>query len=148
VAADAAAMAGLIRQAFAAQSRPTDPPPGALKETAATIAAELARGGGAVAERGGALAGAVLWLEEERSLHVGRLAVHPDYRRRGLARALIAEAEREARRRGLARMHLGVRLVLDDNRRLFESCGFVEVSRHAHEGFSEPTWMRMERRLD
>ncbi|HET7343332.1 MAG TPA: GNAT family N-acetyltransferase [Methylomirabilota bacterium] len=147
-AADAAAIAALVRLAFSTQSRPTDPPPGALRETPGSIAHELARGGGAVVERAGALVGAVLWVEEDRSLHVGRLSVHPAHRRRGIARRLMDEAEREARRRGLARLHLGVRLVLEDNRRLFAACGFVETTRHAHEGFSEPTWVRMERRLD
>ena len=44
-------------------------------------------------------------------------------------------------------MTLGVRLELDDNRRLFRSCGFVDVSLRSHEGFSEPTWVMMERRL-
>lgn len=81
-------------------------------------------------------------------LYVGRLSVHPEHRRRGIARMLMAEAEREARRLGLPRMHLGVRLSLDDNRRFFASCGFVETTLHSHEGFSEPTWVTMERRLD
>ena len=147
-AADAAAMAELIRTAFAQQSRPTNPPSSALEETAESIAADLERGGGAVVEVRGTIVAAVLWFEEDGSLYVGRLAVHPSARRRGLARTLMAEAAREARRRGLTRMHLGVRLGLEDNRRLFASCGFVEVSRHSHAGFSEPTWVRMERRLD
>jgi len=112
---DAARIADLVRLAFSRQSRPTNPPPSALKETAATIAEQLARGGGAILEAGGALVGVVLW--------------------------------REARRRGLSRMTLGVRLALDDNRRLFRSCGFEETTLHRHEGFSEPTWVTMERRL-
>ena len=141
-------MADLVRLAFAAQSRPTNPPSSALKETPATIRDELARGGGAVVAIDGALVGAVLWLEEDGSLYVGRLAVHPAHRRRGIARALMDEAEREARRRGLTRMHLGVRLALDDNRRLFKACGFEETTLHRHEGFAEPTWVRMERRLE
>jgi ribosomal protein S18 acetylase RimI-like enzyme len=145
--ADTAAMATLMRTAFALQSRPTNPPSSALRETAASVAVELERGGGAVIELAGVIVAAVLWFEEDGSLYVGRLAVHPSLRRRGLARALMEEAEREARRRGLTRMHLGVRLGLDDNRRLFESCGFKEASLHAHEGFDEPTWVRMERRL-
>jgi ribosomal protein S18 acetylase RimI-like enzyme len=89
----------------------------------------------------------VLWAEDDGALYLSRLAVHPEHRRRGIARALVDEAEREARRRGLARMTLGVRLVLEDNRRLFASCGFVETTLHHHEGFSEPTWVAMERRL-
>jgi len=141
-------MADLIRLAFSAQSRPTTPPSSALNETPATIRDELARGGGAVVELDDAVVGAVLWLEEEGSLYVGRLAVHPAHRRQGVARALMDEAEREARRRGLTRMHLGVRLALDDNRRLFKACGFEETTLHRHEGFAEPTWVRMERRLE
>ena len=147
-AADAAVVADLVRLAFAAQSVQTEPPSSALKETPKTITHELAHGGGAVVHDGDAMVAAVLWREEDDSLYVGRLAVHPAHRRRGLARMLMTEAEREARRRGLRRMHLGVRLVLDDNRRLFRSCGFVDVEFLSHEGFSEPTWVRMERRLD
>ena len=144
---DAPGIADLVRLAFSAQSRPTNPPSGALKETAATIADSLARGGGAVVEGHGAIVGAVLWTEEAEALYVGRLAVHPEHRRRGIARALMDEAESEARCRGLTRMTLGVRLELEDNRRLFASCGFAETTLHRHEGFSEPTWVTMERRL-
>ena len=147
-ASDAAAIADLVRRAFAAQSRPTVPPSSALQETAATITAHLARAGGAVVESGGRVIGAVLWEDEEGGLYISRLSVDPDHRRQGIARALVDEAEREARRRGMTWMHLGVRLVLEDNRRLFRSCGFVETTLHRHEGFDEPTWVRMERRLD
>jgi GNAT superfamily N-acetyltransferase len=137
-----------VRLAFSTQSRPTTPPSSALKETAATIVEHLGLGGGAVIEEGGMLVGAVLWNEEEGGLYVGRLSVHPDHRRQGIAGALMEQAEREARRRGLAIMRLGVRLALEDNRRFFASCGFTETTLHRHEGFSEPTSVTMERRLD
>ncbi len=144
---DAAVLADLVRLAFSTQSRPTTPPPGALQETAATIAGHLGRGGGAIVEDGGAIVGAIFWNEEDGGLHVGRLSVHPAHRRRGIGGALMAEAEREARQHGLPCVRLGVRLVLEDNRRFFASCGFVETTLHRHEGFSEPTWVMMERRL-
>ena len=144
---DACAIAKLVRLAFAAQSRPTNPPSGALKETADTIREHLLRGGGAMAEVDGVTVGTLLWEEQDGALYLSRLAVHPAHRRRGIARALVAQAERETRRRALVRMTLGVRLVLEDNRRLFASCGFVETTLHRHEGFSEPTWVEMERRL-
>jgi ribosomal protein S18 acetylase RimI-like enzyme len=146
-AADADAIADLIRRAFADQPRPTDPPSSALNETAATILAHLGRGGGAVLERDGRVVGAVLWELEDDALYISRVSVDPDYRRQGIARALVDEAEREARRRGLVRMTLGVRLELDENRQLFRSCGFEDLEFRHHEGYTEPTWVLMERRL-
>jgi len=146
-AGDAAAVADLVRLAFSAQPRPTKPPSSALKETAATIIEHLTRGGGAVLESGGVIAGLVLWNEDEGAFYISRLSVHPERRGQGMARALMEEAEREARRQGFSRMTLGVRLELEENRRFFRSCGFVDASLRSHEGFSEPTWVLMERRL-
>jgi hypothetical protein len=71
---DAAAVAALIRTAFAAQSVPTDPPPSALRITEADVAEHLRAGGGAVAEVAGGLAGTALWAEQDDGLYLGRLA--------------------------------------------------------------------------
>ena len=144
---DAAAIAELVRLAFSNQSRPTNPPSSALRETAATITAHLAHGGGAVVEIGGVMVGVVLWEQQDDALYIGRVSVHPEQRRRGIARVLVDQAEPEARRRGLVRMTLGVRLELEDNRRLFKACGFEDKEFRSHEGFSESTWVLMERRL-
>jgi ribosomal protein S18 acetylase RimI-like enzyme len=147
-ASDATEIAELVRLAFSAQPRPTNPPSSALNETAATIADHLGRGGGgAILESDGTIVGVVLWNEEEGAFYISRLSVHPERRRRGTARALMEEAEREARRLGFSRMTLGVRLELEENRRFFQSVGFVDASFRSHEGFSEPTWVLMERRL-
>jgi len=144
---DAAVIADLVRLAFAVQSRPTNPPSSALRETATTITEHLGRGGGAVLEIDGGMVGVVLWNEEDGALYIGRLSVDPARRRQGIARALMDEAEREARRRGMTRMTLGVRLELNENRRLFRSCGFEDAVFKSHDGFTEPTWVLMERRL-
>ena len=144
---DAAAIADLIRLAFSRQPRPTNPPSSALRETAATIVGHLDRGGGAVLESGGEMLGVVLWNEEDGAFYISRLSVHPERRGRGMARTLMDEAELEARRQGFSRMTLGVRLELEENRRFFRSCGFEDASLRSHEGFREPTWVLMERRL-
>jgi predicted N-acetyltransferase YhbS len=144
---DASAIAALIRVAFAAQSVATDPPSSALRVTEADVASHLGQGGGALAEAGGSVVGAVLWNERDGGLYLNRLAVAPDSRGRGIARALVAATEMATRNAGLPRLHLSTRLVLLDNRRLFAACGFVETSREAHPGYAEPTFVNMERRL-
>ncbi|MEO9191913.1 MAG: GNAT family N-acetyltransferase [Acetobacteraceae bacterium] len=144
---DAAAVAGLIRDAFAHLPVALDPPPSALGVTALAIATHLATGGGAVAQAGGMIVGTVLWEERAGGLYVSRLAVCRAARRRGVARALLMRAEREARSLGHPRLHLGTRLALAGNRRLFAAVGFVEVARHAHPGYAAPTWMEMEKSL-
>jgi len=47
------------------------------------------------------LVGAVLGTHDTRKGWINRLAVHPDYRRRGIARRLVRFAERELRKQGL-----------------------------------------------
>jgi GNAT superfamily N-acetyltransferase len=145
--ADAAVVATLVRAAFAAQPVPVAPPPSALRETVESVAAHLQAGGGAVAEAERAIVGALLWAERDGSLYLRRLAVDPAWRRRGVARALLAAAEAEARRRGLGRLRLSTRLVLAGNRRLFAAVGFRETALGRHEGFAEPTYVEMERDL-
>jgi ribosomal protein S18 acetylase RimI-like enzyme len=145
--ADAAAVAALVRMAFAAQPVALEPPPSALGVTEAVVAEHLASGGGALAEHEDRVVGAVMWRVQDAGLYLGRLAVDPAYRRQGLGRALLAAGEAEARRRGLAYMRLGTRLALAGNQRLFADCGFVEVARHTHAGFAAPTWVEVEKQL-
>lgn len=144
---DAGSAAALIREAFAAQSLATDPPSSALRETASSVAAHLAEGGGAGVEAASGLVGLILWAARDSGLYLGRLAVLPSSRGKGLARVLIGEGETEARRRGLPRLHLRVRIALEENRRLFLACGFKECERGAHPGYAEPTYAVMEKPL-
>jgi ribosomal protein S18 acetylase RimI-like enzyme len=146
-AADAEQLSALIVRAFSAYEMRLDPPSNALKETPNAIRAKFPQHGAAIAESGGAGIGCVLFTPEDKALYIGRLAVDPAWRRRGVARALMAYAEAEARRRGLERMRLQVRIPLVGNQALFKSCGFVEVGREAHPGYTKPTTIRMEKRL-
>ncbi len=139
--------ARVIKAAFAAQPRSTEPPSSALKETSATVAAKIAAGGGIGAFASGALVAAILWEIKAGAMHVGRVSAVPAWRGRGLAGALIEACESEAKRRGLARMTLRVRLEVPENERLFERFGFERRELDAHEGFTKPTQAVMEKRL-
>lgn len=160
--ADAAeALAALVRLAFADHVGQVAPPPSAVGETGARIAHHLAQGGTALMLVARAAAGddegdrshaatpvaACLYHPVPGGLHIARLAVAPERRRQGLARLLLGEVERRARAQGLSRLVLQTRLALASNRALFSRAGFREVSLHAHPGFSEPTFVEMEKRL-
>lgn len=145
---DAAAIAATIAASFSQYRGVLVPESGAFRETADGIAAEMSKGAAAiVAERNGGMVGCVLVEEMEGDLYFGRLSVLPSSRGLGLARLLIEAVEAEARRRGLAGVRLGVRIVLTDNQRLFQALGYRETSREAHPGFDHPTSINMRKPL-
>jgi len=145
---DAAEIAATIAAAFEQYRGKLIPESGAFGETAEAIASELAKGAGAiVAERNGEMVGCVMIHEMEGDLYFGRLAVLPAARGTGLARRLIDAVEAEARRRDLPGIRLGVRVVLTDNQRRFQSLGYREISREAHPGFDHPTSINMRKSL-
>ncbi len=144
---DAIEAADVIRAAFAAQSRATNPPSSAVRETGSSVAAKIEAGGGFGAVAGGALVAVALWQVDEDALHVGRVSVLPAWRGRSLSLRLMAACEAAARERGLMCMTLKVRLALPENERLFERFGFSRRRVEAHPGFDKPTTAAMEKRL-
>ncbi|HSG99946.1 MAG TPA: GNAT family N-acetyltransferase [candidate division Zixibacteria bacterium] len=76
---------------------------------------------------GSLMIGAILASDDTRRGWINRLAVHPDYRRRGIGQILIREAEAELRRRGL---QIIAALIEDSNtpsRGVFEACGYTTM---------------------
>ena len=72
------------------------------------------------------LVGAVIITCEGRKGWINRLAVDPDHRHQGVAKALISECERILRKQGI---RLFCVLIDDDNaasKKLFKKCGYVE----------------------
>jgi predicted N-acetyltransferase YhbS len=144
---DAVAVVSLIHRAFAQYDGMLVPPSGAMSETAETVAARLADENCLIALAGATPVGCVFYRKEENSLYFGRLAVLPERRGEGLARLLIAGVEAAARAARAEAVTLGVRVALPANFALFASLGYREIARTAHEGFSEPTSITMEKRL-
>lgn len=72
------------------------------------------------------LVGTVIIGCDMRKGWINRLAVDPDYRKRGIAKALITESEKTLRKRDI---RIFCALIEDYNaasKRLFKECGYVE----------------------
>jgi predicted N-acetyltransferase YhbS len=145
---DAADIVPVIRRAFAQYDGKLVPPSGALHETEATVAARIDTERCIVAFDGASPIACIFYKRVGDQLYFGRLAVLPDRRGEGLAQRLVAEVEAAARTAGLAAVTLGVRIALPGNVAMFAALGYREIGRKAHSGFSEPTSITMEKRLD
>ena len=140
--ADAPAVHALTQAAFATLEGRIDPPSSARLETVEAVAAALADGGGGIAELAGEPVGAVRFQAAEDHLYVGRVAVAPEHRGRGVARALMALmalAERHAASAGLPEMRVEVRQTLTSNVALFQHLGYVVVAERPHPNRPEST---------
>jgi len=82
-----------------------------------------------VAERGGAVVGfSVVWFAADEA-ELGDLAVDPDWRRRGVAAALLARVVQECSARRTRALYLEVRESNAAARALYERAGFELVGR-------------------
>ena len=85
----------------------------------------------------GRLAGTCRLLFDDGIARLGRMAVEPDLRGRGIGAALLAEAERESRRAGAQRIRLHAQTAA---RTLYERAGFeVRGEEFLEEGIAHVT---------
>lgn len=147
-AGDAGLAYGLIQSAFGAVTAPIDPPLGALREQAETLAAKIAAGETLlIAEIAGDPVGCLFCDVQGSALYAGRLAVRADAQGRGVARALLAAAENRAREAGVAKLQLKARVAMPQNVALFARLGFAVVGEGRHDGYDVATYKVMERPL-
>jgi GNAT superfamily N-acetyltransferase len=73
----------------------------------------------------------IVLVPEEDCLLVENVAVRPDAQGRGIGRALLAFAEAEATRRGLAALRLYTHERMQSNAALYQKLGYVETGRQA-----------------
>jgi ribosomal-protein-alanine N-acetyltransferase len=82
-----------------------------------------------VARVGGRLVGYLCLWEIGHEIHITNLAVHPTFRRRGSARALLAHTLEQARQGGVELVFLEVRPTNVEALTLYESFGFRIIGR-------------------
>ena len=117
-------------------------PSGALAETKADVAADLAAGGGLIAydDTWTTPLGALRWRVEDDHLWVKRIAVDPVHQRAGVGNLLLAATSGVCEGVGRDRIRLGVRHALPANRAWFERRGFRAVVDH-------DDWTELERTI-
>ena len=130
VASDLPAIKALIGAAYARYLARMDKPP-----------APLSRDYGPSVEDGttwvaGSPITAVLTLYPRADhLYVENIAVDPNAQGRGLGRALMDFAEREAVNRGLHRMALVTHEAMTENQAIYARLGYVEIERRTEDGY-------------
>ncbi|MEL6233234.1 MAG: GNAT family N-acetyltransferase [Pseudomonadota bacterium] len=142
----------LVTQAFAFMEGRIDPPSSIHRWIDASCAAAASQGtcflaegpalpaeGPASPAEGPVLIGCLFAKPDGSALHLSKIAVAEAARRRGVAHALIAAAEREAQRRGLTALTLQSRVELTETHAAFAALGFSVVGRTAHPGYDTPT---------
>lgn len=130
---DVAAIADCARQAFGRYSAAIGRDPAPMR---ADFAAHVAAGEAHVAQdESGALLGYVVVLPRADHLYLDALAVLPAAAGRGIGRALVACAEQQARRLGLARLDLCTNQRMTANLTLYPHLGFSETGRGREDGY-------------
>lgn len=143
--ADWEALHALLVACFAHMEGRIDPPSSLAAMTPETLRAKAAGETLVTIRQGGRLVACGFLADTGRSVYLGKLAVDPAHRGRGLAARIVAEAEAMARTLGRPVLALSTRVELTGNHATFARLGFVEVARTAHPGYDRPTSVTMER---
>lgn len=89
-----------------------------------------------VAEERGAVVGVVVLMEQGERLLLDNVAVHPSRQGRGIGKALLDFAEREALRLGHRVLRLYTHVTMHENIALYERRGYLETERRVVKGYS------------
>jgi GNAT superfamily N-acetyltransferase len=144
---DWSALHALLVECFAYMEGRIDPPSSLTRMPPDVLAAKAREETLLVAVANGILIGCGYLSEQDDAIYIGKLAVAPPFRRRGVLRALIDEADKLARRRGKSFLELQTRVELVENHRTFEALGFAKVGETAHPGFDRATSITMRKRV-
>lgn len=129
---DAELMHEVMQRSFAEYVGVLRVPSSAHAETVADVRRALVAGGGALAWVEGACAGSARFALEPEVLYVGRLAVLPEFRRRGIASRLMRFIEEHAPSLGRDVVSLKARAALPSNVELYRSLGYEVLVDRPH----------------
>jgi ribosomal protein S18 acetylase RimI-like enzyme len=124
----------IMRAAFAEYEAVLDVPSSALSETVEDVAAHMQLGGAVLAELAGVVGPVASGRFERRDgyVYIGRLAVLPAQRGRGIGAALVGFIEALAEAEGLPEARLCVRQSLPRNLEFYQRLGYKVTATYPH----------------
>jgi GNAT superfamily N-acetyltransferase len=134
---------GLLRESFAYMDARIDPPSSLTRMGLDELRAKAAEETLIIATEAGDLIGCAFAALRDECVYIGKVAVLPSARGKGVARALIAAAEEVARDHGRKFLELQTRVELVENHATFGALGFEKVGETAHAGYHRPTSITM-----
>jgi ribosomal protein S18 acetylase RimI-like enzyme len=137
----------LLHAAFQEYDGALDPPSGAHRETLDSVRARLAEGTAILAICGEAPAGFAFYQPQDDYVYFSRLSVLPAFRNQGIGRALIEYVERRAAENGAEGVRLGVRTQLPHLIARYQRLGYRITKQMTHDGYSQPTYVYMEKHV-
>ena len=104
----------------------------ALNETVEDVARHMALGAAVLAFEDGTATGAGRWERRDGFAYLGRLAVLPSHRRRGIAALMMGALEESIAAAGIDEIRLEVRMGLPENVALYERRGYALTAVYPH----------------
>lgn len=135
----------LVTRCFAFMETRIDPPSSMLRMTTESIRQDCRSG--EVWALGTPPYACVFLKQKEEKLYIGKLAVDESVRGQGFARQLVDLAEKRAAEAGIQVLELETRVQLTENHETFQRLGFQKTGEGTHEGYSEPTFIIMQKSL-
>ena len=135
----------VMQAAFMEYNGVLDPPSGVHHETTESVKQKIQAGNFILAEINHEIVGCVFCENKGSYMDLGRLSVIPKYRNQGIGKMLISQVEDIARQNQIPNVRLGVRIALDTVRLYYERLGFRIISFETHAGYSQPTYVLMEK---
>ncbi len=135
----------IMRAAFAEHQGTLPVDSGAHTESVDDVRAVMERGGAILCFLDDIAVGSARFTVEPSELYVGRVAVLPTHRRRGIASEMMRYLEAHAAALGKSAVRIGVRDSLPSNVGLYQSLGYEVVSVNPHPRGADRVWTMSKR---
>lgn len=122
----------IILESFKEYAGVLHPPSGALSETVETISGKMERGGAVIVWEESEPIGTALYYFVDDYMYIGRVAVLPKHRGKGIGKVIMAHLENLALHEGYKKTRLGVRLSLPDNLKFYQSLHYISIEEHEY----------------